>query len=408
MANRKKFRLWCRADRGGTYYYKFPGDSWVSTNSTDKAAAEAHVNDILSARRVAQLSGQKLPDEKAAPRAATLTLREYARDFFTWGKCPHCERIRADGGQVGPEYVERQRKLLETYVLKDVIADLPIGQIRRADCIDFRARMLAKMGANTADRENPTGKRTVNLILVILSTILGEAVEREDLGSNPAGRVGRRGLAVKYAAKKRGTFTLAEIKKMFPAAVDTLGPWRTLEAKTAFLLAGVVGMRRNEIRALTWEYVDLAAGRILIHRAFKGNDRPGLPKWDKRRECALPGIASRHLAALQEAHRAGGWPEGPETYIFAWIDGKPYGAQWWKLSFNRAVEKLEIDRKGRNLVPHSLRHSLATELRAAGVSDVLLKKSLGWSSDSMLENYSDHLAAEHFRGQAAAIDRLFG
>jgi len=404
----KKFRLWCRADRGGVYYYRFPGGSWQSTNTTYRAAAETHVNDILSARRTARVFKRELPDDKAAPGAASLTLREYARDFFVWGKCPHCRRVLDEGGQIGPEHAARQRKLLEAYLLKDEIVDKPIGQIRRADCIDFRGRLLAKLGANAGDREDPAGKRTVNLVLVVLNTILSEAVEREDLDANPAGRIGRRGLSIKYAQRSRGVFNIAELRKLFPPAVDKLEPWASLEAKTAFLLAGVVGMRRGEVRALRWGLVDLAARRIMVHEAFKSEARVGKPKWDKRRESALPEIAARHLLALQAQRRAKDWPAGEEAYVFANADGKPFGAQWWEDNFNRAVDKLKIDRRGRNLVPHSLRHSLATELRAAGVSDVLLKKSLGWSSDAMLEHYSDHVDAERLHEQAKAVDRLLG
>ena len=70
------------------------------------------------------------------------------------------------------------------------------------------------------------------------------------------------------------------------------------------------------------------------------------------------------------------------------------------------MKKLKVDREKRGLVPHSLRHSLATELRARGVSDLLLKRGLGWSSDAMVDHYSDHMEVEHFRGQAAEVDNL--
>ena len=71
------------------------------------------------------------------------------------------------------------------------------------------------------------------------------------------------------------------------------------------------------------------------------------------------------------------------------------------------MKSLKIDSAGRSLVPHSLRHSIATELRARGVSDVLLKQGLGWSSDAMLEHYSDHFGAEQLQSQARVVDDLF-
>jgi len=72
-----------------------------------------------------------------------------------WGKCPHCLRIQADGRQIGPEYAATQRKLLEAYLLKDQIAELPIGQIRRSDCIDFCPHLFYWSFAALCHRDQP-------------------------------------------------------------------------------------------------------------------------------------------------------------------------------------------------------------------------------------------------------------
>ena len=70
------------------------------------------------------------------------------------------------------------------------------------------------------------------------------------------------------------------------------------------------------------------------------------------------------------------------------------------------VNSLGIDRKVRGIVPHSLRHSLNSHLRAQGVPDFLIRESLGWNSEQVQGNYS-HLIAEHLEPIAKAVANLF-
>jgi len=65
---------------------------------------------------------------------ATGTVREYLKDYYVWDtgqppQCPHCRRVLADGGQIGPEYAKRQRKLLNRFVSKDRIYDLQLADV---------------------------------------------------------------------------------------------------------------------------------------------------------------------------------------------------------------------------------------------------------------------------------------
>jgi integrase len=404
----KSYRLWCRKDRGGNFYVKLPGENWRSTNSTDRSAAEKHANDLVAAKRIAELTGQQLPNDKL-PGKASIPLGEYAINFFKWEPekrpaCPHCLRVLSSGGQIGPEHVKRQRRLLERFILgddeneNDPIALIPIIKIRRGDCIDFRDRMVMRLEVDISNRDIEVGKRLVNGAMTVLSTIFTEAVEREDLDANPAVR-----LHIRYKKKKRDIFSADELRKLFPIDLEDYGPWDDLRTKTAYLLAAVCGLRRNEIRAIKWSNVGFENQSIKIVEAFKGESRIGLPKWDKTRQTALPGVAARHL----KAHRAKTKYSGDSDFVFANVDGTPLGTQAWKNMWHRAMKKAEMNLADRNLVPHSLRHGIATELRAAGISEVLLKKGLGWTADEMLEHYSDHMGVEQFRKQAEAVDSLF-
>jgi len=269
-----------------------------------------------------------------------MSFAEYAAPFFLWNSCPHCKRVRASGGQIGPEHVANQRSLLERFILSDPFAQLHISKIKRGDCIDLRVRLIEKLKINVDDREDPAGKRTVNAAMTVVSTIFSEGVER-------------------------GIFTAQELRSLFPAGVEDLGPWDSLTAKTAFLLAATCGLRRNEVRALRWSSIDFEASVVRVHESFQGQSRPGLPKWDRRRETPLTNGAARHLLALRG--------EGDAQYVFIRPDGKTIGTEFWEDNFNRALERLGLNRKERSLVPHSLRHTIATELCAAGLSDALIR-----------------------------------
>ncbi len=396
----RPFRLWKRKDAGRVYYYMLPGEGWHSTGKTTKDAALNYIQDEIETRKE-ELKKQQ--EQLSIGKIAIITFREYAEPFFIWDHCPHCLRIRGSGGQIGPEHAKHQRSLLERFIIgndenePDLIAGKLFLEIKRGDCIDLRGRLIRKLGVNIDDRDDQVGKRTVNAVMTVLSTIFSEAMERQELDYNPAVR-----LAIKYNKRTRGIFTHKELQDLFPSDVEKLGPWEDLKTKTAFMIAGTCGLRRNEVRALRWGNVDLADRIVRVYEAFKGQRRPGLPKWDKKRESSLPGIAARHLAHLHEISLC----NKDEDLVFCYEDGNPIGTELWENAWNRAMKQIGVDRIGRNLVPHSLRHTIATELSAAGLSDALIRAGLGWTNPKTQENYT-HLKPEHLRGQADIVDGIF-
>src|SRR3990167_4507631 len=160
--NTQAFRLWCRSDRGGRYYYKLPGGKWTATNCTDRAVAEQAARDavrngeqrntnIANARLLAAQLGRPFMQEDP-PRGATLPLLEYAVDFYRWDfpnppACPRIARRLQDRKRIGPEWAMEQRKRLTEYVFRDTTPALPMGPTRRGDVQAFRSRLREKRGA---------------------------------------------------------------------------------------------------------------------------------------------------------------------------------------------------------------------------------------------------------------------
>ena len=85
-------------------------------------------------------------------RLSKITLREYCQDFFLWDTCPHIRRLRDERKTVTQNYAATQRYVLEKHVLSDPIVDSLLRDIKRADIISFRTRIIEKGLARISHR----------------------------------------------------------------------------------------------------------------------------------------------------------------------------------------------------------------------------------------------------------------
>jgi hypothetical protein len=136
-----------------------------------------------------------------------MTLKEYANLYYIWETCPHVRRLLDEKKSIGKRHVRIQRGVMEKQIFPDEIVNMKISDIKRADIIDFRSRLLAKN----------LGGRTVNMIIGILKTIFKEAFYREEIDRDPTAGIG----LIKYRKKEAGIFIIPELKMLFP--VDSIG-----------------------------------------------------------------------------------------------------------------------------------------------------------------------------------------
>ncbi len=371
----KPYRTW---KRGKYFYFRLRG--WTTWKSTGCKSQQAALDYILE-----QIEKNKsLPERKPRP-ADDLTLRQYSEPFYLWDRCPHVLRLRDENKQITKEHVLRQRSLIVNHILEDPIAEKIVTEIRRRDVIEFRRRLLQK-----------TGPRTVNKTIGVLKCIYREGILLEDLDRNPCEGVGN----IKYQIRESGIFTREEIQALFPK--DGLGPWADLKVYCAFLIAATCGLRRGEILALRWKHLDFDELIIHVQEAMKSDTEIGKPKWEKERNVPLPSRTALELKKL----RGQSMYVLPESFVFSRDDGRPMLRSWCAYYFERAMEKAGIDRKKRQLRPHSFRHSLNMILRDAGYDAAKTRAALGWSSAQIQEGYT-HWKPEHLQGQAKIIDSIF-
>jgi integrase len=362
--------------RGKTFYFKIPGRRWATTGQSVRADAEAHA--------IAAIHKTPPPPRRRTLRA-NLSLGDYLRPFYG-PECPHIRRLRDEGKSIGEAYTYGCRQLIKKKILPDPVADVPVQDLRRADLLDFRSRLSEKYGP-----------RTCNRTLQIIKTALTEGCYREELTRNPALGIGQK----KYKQRAVGIFSEEEIKRMFG---ECPGPWADRMSWTAFLTLYSCGLRRGELMALAWRSIDFERAVVRITAAVKTDaGEVGPPKWGRERWTPLP----RHTTqALREWRKATPFVL-PGCTVFHDAEGRMLRRTWVTKTFGAAMQALGIDAKVRSLRPHSLRHTLATHLAATGYDAERIRAAMGWTT-AAVQAQDTHLQPEHLRGQADAVDKLFG
>lgn len=248
-----------------------------------------------------------------------------------------------------------------------------IRQIRRGDILAFKARLLKKL---------PGKYRIVNRTVAVLKVIFNEGVYREDLNHNPTTGIG----STKYEVRKSGTFTLKELKKLFPA--DKLGPWQELQDHTAFLPAAATGMRKGEILALRWMDIEFESRYIHVRKAWKDRNEQGSPKSGEERITPILLFADRVISRLQQLYERS-HNISPVDLVFCYTDGTRLGDGWWKKQFYRAMKNAKINRVARHLTPHGFRRALNSLLLAANKDSAKIRAALGWKQEATQDGYTE-------------------
>lgn len=282
-------------------------------------------------------------------RRGTMSFEEYQRPFFSPETCPRWQRLTDDGHQPGAFTWKNNRRWLDLYVAGtgDPFLRKPMNQVSRGDILDLRKRVRDRVSNGPRRRTGNimgAGTNTVNKVIAAVGVVFREAYYREDIPSNPASMIGN----IRYDRAEAGILSLAELAKL-------AGPWKDLLARDVFRFTALTGMRLGEIIGLRGRQL---SGEVLrIDSAFKDRSHFGLPKWGKVREITVCAEA----AQIFKSHAR--WPG---DLVFTREDGRQIAQGYWMEAFNRGLAEHEIEREGRKLTPHSLRHSLNTHLLQVG------------------------------------------
>lgn len=250
---------------------------------------------------------------------------------------------------------------------------------------DFRAWMQAR------------GKsvRTINKILTQLSSMFRYAEGHGWVPNNPCKHVKklRQALDHQRRAIDGNIFTWAEVERLIEHAGST-------RDRTLFRMAVETGMRQGEFLALRWSDVDLASGRVAVHRSYR-KCVESAPKTAASMRSI--GLTPAMVSALRVWKLACPQPPGGPGLVFPnGAGGFENGKNLLQRNFYPALKRAGLKR----VRFHDLRHTCASLLLAAGVNIYAAAAQLGHASATITLRVYGHLVPDSTSPGAAAFHAL--
>jgi integrase len=236
-----------------------------------------------------------------------------------------------------------------------------------------------------------TGRtRTAQIARVVLRIALNDAIKAGILSRNVASLAD----APQHEAKERPVLTLAEAQRVLARPHRLTALWAT---------ALGTGLRLAELLGLRWQDIDLKAATLTIDHQLQRIDGDFLPrdlKTDQSR--AVIPLAPFVVEALAAHRRAS--PGIRSGLVFRARSGAPYHQSNVRQMWLRHCAKCAVP-----AVPfHSMRHTTATLLYAAGLPDKTIQAVLRHSRLSTTMDVYTHLTPQAMERATEAMERMFG
>jgi len=205
-----------------------------------------------------------------------------------------------------------------------------------------------------------------------------------------------------------------EIEVLKPGQVQAV--LEALRGQPLRLIAAVAlatGLRRGELLALRWQDLDLDGGTLRVEQALEQTQRGGLvfkaPKTRHgRRTVTLPvstvALLRDHWKAQQEQRLALGLGKAPDdALVFPDWDGSPRAPRTLTQQWQKQMKTV-----GLKATFHSLRHTHASTLIAAGLDVLTVSRRLGHGSPAITLTVYGHLFKPDDRAAAIMEKALKG
>ncbi|MGW2151525.1 tyrosine-type recombinase/integrase [Nonomuraea bangladeshensis] len=255
-----------------------------------------------------------------------------------------------------------------------------------------------------ADKARTLSTRTLQIIRSCLNRSVKRAMARDKVKRNvvelcavPAGKAGRPSKALTYV-QATAILTASEGSRMHAYVVVSL----------------LTGARTEELRALTWDHVDLegtpdAASPVPPHVAVWRSVRAGgdTKTRKSRRTLALPRRCVDVLRLHRdEQRREQGDMWRPDGLVFASAAGTPLDASNVRRAFRNVVRDVPgLDPA--QWTPRELRHSFVSLLSDNGIPLEEISRLVGHSSTAVTEAIYRKQIRPVLQAGAVAMDRIF-
>jgi len=266
------------------------------------------------------------------------------------------------------------RCLFTCHIKDDSIASLKMAEIVEEDILSYITRLSLKKkivgGKKKRETDIPLrGTRTFAGVISFIKMTFEQYQRKNRKWQNPF--LFMENGIVCIHRHERDALPEDEMIRLFgPGVLKT--PMELAVCAAMFLS----GLRRSEVFALKPCDLDWDTPKITVSRAWQCFDSLnkvlGPPKGKKERRAPFDPI-------LQEAIRKLWKENGQHEFVFSRADGSIPGSSWIYSHFNKWLDRAGIELNGREIVPHSSRHSLASLLEEKGVSLRYIQELLGHS-----------------------------
>jgi integrase len=346
--------------RDGRYIIGYTDAAGTWRMETTEATGVKQARELREAKNVATRKG-----DVAVPDRAILT--EVAADFFE----------TLDGLVASGDRSSRTRDVYEQRWRTHVEPHL--GHMRIQSITPTHvARMLREV------RATGLSNWTTLAILAVLGAIFEHARTRGIIHDSPLRRLGKTERPKAKNARKVRILTQDELASLISAATPNWTPFLTTVAFT--------GLRASEALGLRWQDVDTTEG-VLHVRNQLGRNGGLLPLKTDGSERGID-MAPELRRVLLEL-RMSGELKSPTGFVFVTESGRTLLYANAKRAFNATAKRAGLaDNGAERLSLHSLRHTFASALIAAGVDVVKVSKVLGHGRVSTtLDTYAAAFAA---------------
>ena len=324
-----------------------------------RAGERVRVREAATSRAAALARERELRaqvDDGWRPGVKAPTFAEWSKDFVN---------VYAVNNNK-PSEVETKRSVLRVHLLP-AFGEMRLDEIGLVHVERFKADELAR-GAKP---------KSINNDLTIVRKSLDVAREWGKLAGAPP-----KIKWLRFVKPERDFFAFEEAVRLLEGADPE---WR------AMILIGLrTGLRLGELLALTWDAVDLVAGRLRVRQAA-ARGIVGTPKNDRHREVPLSDEARAALRGLSSRLQGKLVFPGPGGAMLT--RGECRHPLW------RACRKAGLRRVGW----HILRHTFASHLVMRGVPLRTIQELMGHSTIEMTMRYA-HLSPDVRRDAVKLLD----
>jgi integrase len=300
-----------------------------------------------------------------------------------------------DKASIGAKTKERYQQLCDQQVVP-FLGGIALQKLRPSHIENWHQKLLKEGGKGGA----PLSARTTGHAHRLLRTALRAAMVSEKVARNVVA-------VVSPPTVKQDEIEILDADEVPVVLEKLVGHWLHPIATSAL----GSGARRGELLALLWDDLSFDAGTMGITKALE-QTRDGVsvkpPKTaNGRRTITLPANVVTALRAhwaraleLRLQLGIGGKPAGTDP-VFCRLDGSYIPPNDLSRDWARTCVSLDLPRKSF----HSLRHSHASALIAAGVDVMKISKRLGHGSAAFTLKTYGHLFKTDDAAVAAAMDK---